>query len=690
MKPLRISLLFICFLTVMPLIAQVPNAFKYQTVVRDAQGNPIGNQDMRIRFDLLEGASETWIYGEVHTVHTSEIGLIHVNIGEGESSYNFSDIDWSNGLFKQLKVSIDTSGYGGFIEMGTAPFLTVPYAKYAEHSGNSSNQLWQDANNGIAYSGNVAIGSDNPDENAILDLETTEKGFLPPRMTESQRDAIDNPPLGLMIFNTTTQCINLFKNNTWYEFCGTCMSPPQPSVSCQNPACEGTSVQLFANNTGGAEPHWTGPNGFTSNEQNPIIYNASAQNEGYYVLFTINDCGSSEPDSVLMELISLPENAQSITGATDVCQTDTDVIYTTPEMPNATTYDWILPDGVQIISGEFTHEVGLYYTDEAVSGNILVKAGNECGYSAASPALYVHVNPFPDVADAGSDQLNLPGTSTTLSANAPTNGTGSWSIVNGFGGMLDDSNDPNTNFTGDAGASYTLQWEISNTCGSNTDVVEISFAAEFVCGDNLIDPRDGKVYATVEIGGQCWMAENLNIGTQITGGTAQTDNGTIEKYCYNNEASNCDTYGALYQWSEMMQLPDSCQTASCAASVATEHQGICPPGWHVPTDEEFKALEIELGMTAAEADMLNTWRGDPVGEMMKEGGSSGFEALLSGRCSSTGAFSLLGSYEYPYTADEYGTNYAYRRCLRSSSNDVGRWNTFSKSTAFSLRCVKNN
>lgn len=690
MKSVRISLFFICLLFAIPLIAQVPNAFKYQTIVRDAQGNPIGNQAMRIRFDIYEGAPETWIYGEVHTVHTSAIGLINLNIGEGESTYDFAAIDWSNGLFKQMTISIDTSGVGGFVEMGTAPFLTVPYAKYAEESGNSGNQLWQESENGIIYPENVGVGTDNPNENAILDLQSTEKGFLPPRMTETQRDAIDNPPLGLMIFNTTTECINLFKNNTWYEFCGTCMAPPQPSVSCQTPACENASVQLFANNTGGAEPHWSGPNGFTSNEQNPIIYNAAAQNEGYYVLYTTNACGSSEPDSVLLELTSLPENAQTITGATDLCQGDTDIQYSTSEITGATTYDWILPDGVSISSGEFSHEVSLNFTDEAVSGNILVRAGNECGYSDPSTALYVHVNPLPDEANAGVDQLNLPGTSTSLAANNPTNGAGSWSIISGSGGSFDDVNNPNTTFFGQAGTSYLLQWEISNVCGTNTDQLEVSFAAEYVCGDDLIDPRDGQIYATVQIGGQCWMAENLNIGTQINGGVTQTDNGQIEKYCYNDEASNCDTYGGLYQWAEMMQLPDSCQTASCASIVNAQHQGICPPGWHVPTDDEFKALEIELGMTSAEADMLNTWRGEPVGEMLKAGGSSGFEALLSGRCSSTGAFSLLGSYEYPYTADEYGTNYAYRRCLRSSSNDVGRWNTFSKSTAFSLRCVKND
>lgn len=85
------------------------------------------------------------------------------------------------------------------------------------------------------------------------------------------------------------------------------------------------------------------------------------------------------------------------------------------------------------------------------------------------------------------------------------------------------------------------------------------------CGYSIIDSRDGQTYNTVLIGTQCWMAENLNIGTMINGSSDQTDNATIEKYCYNNKTANCDTYGGLYQWTEMMQY------------VMTEGaQGICP------------------------------------------------------------------------------------------------------------------
>ncbi len=290
----------------------------------------------------------------------------------------------------------------------------------------------------------------------------------------------------------------------------------------------------------------------------------------------------------------------------------------------------------------------------------------------------------PPIAYAGSDQTIFNSDTVRLNANnPPPNGSGVWTIREGTGGSLENPNDPKTLFYGEIDQAYVLRWTLTNVYGFDFDDVAIEFkSAPFSCGDNLYDSRDGKSYKTVQIGNQCWMAENLNVGSRINGGEAQTDNGTIEKYCYNNNNSNCDTYGGLYQWNEMMDY-----SPSDDGNPGTT-RGICPEGWHVPTDKEFKELEKFLGMSQAEADMENTWRGTPAGTKLKEGGSSGYEALLSGRVSSFGSYSVLGSYEYPWTATESGSN-GWRRCLRSGDSNVGRWNTFPKSYGFSVRCVKN-
>jgi hypothetical protein len=96
--------------------------------------------------------------------------------------------------------------------------------------------------------------------------------------------------------------------------------------------------------------------------------------------------------------------------------------------------------------------------------------------------------------------------------------------------------------------------------------------------------HQGKFYNTVKIGDQCWMAENLDVGTIITGITNQTDNGTTEKYCFNNDPLNCALYGGLYQWNEAMQYVTTPGT-----------QGICPTGWHIPTNAEYQTFSTAVG-----------------------------------------------------------------------------------------------
>jgi uncharacterized protein (TIGR02145 family) len=619
--------------------------------------------------------------------------LLNLFIGDGNTSSNFEHIQWENGLSKWIRVDMDTTGGLNYSMMGTSQLLSVPFAFYAETSGSSSGNesVWTLNGSSIYYnSGNVGIGTNQPDASAALDISSTNKGFLPPRMTESERDMISNPQVGLMIYNLDTDCINVYKPGSWFALCGDCIPPPQPTLNSNSPACQGDTLRLFAQNAGGANCYWTGPSGFSSTDENPEIFPYEIQNSGTYTLVTNNDCGSSLPIAIDVEIAALPYNAGDISGSTNICQGSTGITFNIEPVENASSYTWTLPNGASISSGNNTNAITIDFSENAQSGNLIVTPANNCGEGDPSSPYFIQIIPLPDVADAGSDQINIEGTNTELEANNPTYGSGTWSIYSGTGGSLTNTNAFNSTFSGSTGIEYQLVWTINNSCGTTSDTVIISFAAEFVCGNILVDTRDGQTYNTVSIGSQCWMAENLNIGTMLNGGTAATDNTIIEKYCYSNLTSNCDIYGALYTWREMMQLPDNCETQDCSSLHGANHQGICPDGWHIPSDDEFKVLEMELGMTQTEADMLNTWRGDPVGTMLKEGGSSGFEGLLSGRMSTGGGFSLIENYEYPYTSDEYNSTYAFRRCVRDGDTTVGRWNTFPKSYGLSVRCLKNN
>ena len=87
------------------------------------------------------------------------------------------------------------------------------------------------------------------------------------------------------------------------------------------------------------------------------------------------------------------------------------------------------------------------------------------------------------------------------------------------------------------------------------------------------------------------FAENLNIGEMvefIDSTSFQSDNEKIERFCYDNDTTNCDRYGGLYQWAEMMAFNDSCNTKSCAHLIQEDHQGICPKGWRLMTYADYK------------------------------------------------------------------------------------------------------
>lgn len=186
---------------------------------------------------------------------------------------------------------------------------------------------------------------------------------------------------------------------------------------------------------------------------------------------------------------------------------------------------------------------------------------------------------------------------------------------------------------------------------------------------------------TVTIGTQTWMARNLNVGaivTGTTGATSQTNNNVIEKYCYLNDSTNCTNQGGLYSWNEAMQYTTN-----------EGSQGICPSGYHIPSDSDWKTLEKYLGMTQAQADTTG-WRGTDQGTKLKAGGSSAFEAPLAGGWNTTGSF-------YGYDQSTNGLLWSstmsgvsvWVRMLYSSYATVLRETANNQNYGFSVRCLKN-
>lgn len=202
-------------------------------------------------------------------------------------------------------------------------------------------------------------------------------------------------------------------------------------------------------------------------------------------------------------------------------------------------------------------------------------------------------------------------------------------------------------------------------------VDEISFTTTFNCGDAIL--YGGETYPTVQIGTQCWFAKNLNIGTMILGSANPSDNGIIEKYCYNNLPANCITYGGLYQWEETMQYLH-----------VEQAQGICPNGWHVPSWVEFETL---VGIVGG-GDNGNTLK--VVGQGTESGAgtnTSGFSAIIAGMRNYDTNFSYLGEITCFWSSTDYGTFSAHGLGLDNVSNSIFGYGP-SIETGANVRCLK--
>ena len=214
----------------------------------------------------------------------------------------------------------------------------------------------------------------------------------------------------------------------------------------------------------------------------------------------------------------------------------------------------------------------------------------------------------------------------------------------------------------------------------------------FSTDDCTVTDHDGNTYQTIVIGSQTWMAENLNVthyanGTEIPLQTsdirwdAQTE--TDKAYCWNdNNVSNGDTYGALYTWAAAMNGAES------SDSNPSGIQGVCPDGWHLPSDAEWTELTDYLGGLDIAGGKLkeagithwnspNTWATN----------ESGFTALPGGYRRNYGTFIPIGVKAYFWPATEQGGNGAFIRKLSSDGADVIRVGML-KTNGFSVRCVK--
>ncbi|MGA7720140.1 MAG: FISUMP domain-containing protein [Ignavibacteriaceae bacterium] len=211
---------------------------------------------------------------------------------------------------------------------------------------------------------------------------------------------------------------------------------------------------------------------------------------------------------------------------------------------------------------------------------------------------------------------------------------------------------------------------ISLVIGFETVYAQETDSVKFKCGVSTIQYA-GQTYHTVKIGSQCWLKENLNVGTMIPVSQDQTTKvGVIEKYCYNDDSANCKNQGGLYQWNEAMQY----------SSEST--QGICPSGWHIPGADEFQTLESAVSLSGNALKARGQGLGDGAGT-----NTSGFSALLAGFRHHEGYYDGLNVYSCFWSSTEGDPETSYFVRLTNVGVKIYVYD-YNKNYGLSIRCIK--
>ena len=244
--------------------------------------------------------------------------------------------------------------------------------------------------NGMIISGQVGIGTNAPNSSAVLDVTSTTTGFLPPRMTGAQMLAIATPAIGLLVLNSTTNCMEYWSGVSWQNVVCPCSAPPAtpgiisgPATPCQSSAGNVYTIAAVPNAT---SYNWTVPAGasITANTGTSITVTFGTTS-GNITVTASNSCGTSGV-STLAIVLSTPPATPAVPSGSSAPLISTANTYTIATVAGATSYTWTTSNSTlaTVTGGQGTTSATITSTATAGTYTICVYATNACGNSATS------------------------------------------------------------------------------------------------------------------------------------------------------------------------------------------------------------------------------------------------------------------------------------------------------------------